>query len=109
VEIKTNFSSLLWRVGIAGTIVAIFIWARYEAGDIGQRGLMIAIVGFALLIVGSIVFGKWKWGDKSIIIERDSVVTIDGKRIPWTDITDVSVYNAPRSGEAVQVNLTEEA
>lgn len=109
VEIKSSFTSLIWRVGMAVAIVAVVIILRYQAGDIGERGLMIAVAGFAVLIVGCIVFVKVKWGDSSITIERDSIVTMDGGRIPWTDITDVSVYNAPRSGTALQVNLTEQA
>lgn len=109
VEIGTTFKSLIWRVGIAAIIVAVVIWMRYQAGDIGQRGLTIAIVGFTLLIVGCMVFVKMKWGDSKIIVERDSIVLYDGKRIPWSDITDVSMYNNPRSGSALQVNLTEDA
>lgn len=109
VEIKTNFKSLTWRVGIAIVVVAIFVWVRYQAGDIGQHGLTLAIGGFALLIIGCIIFVKYKWGDSKITIERDSVVLHDGKRIPWSEITDVSVYDSPRSGSALQVNLTEEA
>lgn len=109
VKIKTNFKSLIWRVGLAVIIVAVVVWFRYQAGDIGQRGLTIAVAGFALLIIGCVVFVKSKWGDSKIIVERDGIVLYDGKRIPWSDITDVSVYNNPRSGSALQVNLTEEA
>lgn len=109
VEIRMTFKSLLWRVGIAVIVIAIFIGIRYEAGDIGQRGLTLAIGGFALLIIGCIVFVKKKWGDTAMVIERDSVVLYDDRRIPWSDITDISVYNNPRSGSALQVNLTQEA
>lgn len=109
VEIKNNFKSLIWRVGLAVLIVAVVVWLRYEAGDIGERGLTIAVAGFALLIVGCVVFVKMKWGNSSIIVESDSIVLYDGRRIPWSDVTDISVYNNPRSGSALQVNLTEEA
>lgn len=109
VEIKTSFKSLIWRVAIAAAFVAIFIFFRYQAGDIGDRGLTIAIAGFVLLIAGCIVFVRMKWGDQSLIIERDSVVTVSGQRIPWSDISSVSVYQAPRSGAALMVNLTEQA
>lgn len=109
VKIKTNFKSLIWRVGLAAIIVAVVVWFRYQAGDIGERGLSIAIGGFALLIIGCVIFVKMKWGNSSIIVERDGIVLYDGKRIPWSGITDVSVFNNPRSGSALQVNLTEDA
>lgn len=109
VEIGTSFKSLIWRVGIAAIVVAVVVWLRYQAGDIGDRGLTIAIVGFVALIFGCVVFVKMKWGASKIVVERDSVILYDGKRIPWSGITDISVFNNPRSGSALQVNLTEEA
>ncbi len=108
-EIKTSFKSLTWRIGIAVAVLTAVIWFRYEAGDIGQRGLTLAIGGSILLLVGCVVFVKMKWGDSKIIVERDGVVLYDGKRFPWSDITDVTVFNNPRSGSALQVNLTEDA
>lgn len=109
VEISAAFKSLIWRVGLAVIIIAIFLWAQYNSGNIGQTGLTWGIVGFVALIVGLIAFVKIKWGDSNLTIDRDGVQTFDGHRIPWTDITDVSVYNAPRSGSALQINVTQEA
>lgn len=111
VEIRSSFTSLIWRVGLAVAIVALFILVRFQAGDIGQRGLATAIIGFAALIIGSTMFVRMKYGDKTIVIETDGLITMDGKRIPWTDIEDVSVYSDPRGRAAsnVQVNLTAQA
>lgn len=111
VEIKPNFNSLIWRIGLAIAIVVLFISIRFQAGDIGQRGLAIAIIGFAVLIIGSSIFVRITYGGKVLVIERDSLVTMDGKRIPWTDVQDVTVYSDPRgrTPSSVQVNLTEQA
>lgn len=109
VEIKTSFKSLNTRLIVVIAVITGFVIRAYQVGDVGTRGLTIAIVGFAALIIGCIVFVKKKWGDQSFTIERDSVVTVSGQRILWSDITNVSVYQAPRSGAALMVNLTEEA
>lgn len=111
VEIKPNFNSLIWRIGLAIAIVVLFISIRFQAGDIGQRGLAIAIIGFAVLIIGSSIFIRITYGGKALVIERDSLVTMEGKRIPWTDVQDVTVYSDPRGRTpiSVQVNLTEQA
>lgn len=109
VEIKSSFKSLIWRVGLAVAIVAFVIYARYQAGDIGQRGLTIAVIGSGVLIIACLAFVKMKYGGKSIVIERDSLTTMEGMRIPWTDIVDVTIFTAPRSDNSVLVNLTEDA
>lgn len=109
VEIKSSFKSLIWRVGLAVAIVAFVIYARYQAGDIGQRGLTIAVIGSGVLIIACLAFVKMKYGGKSIVIERDGLTTMEGMRIPWTDIVDVTIFTAPRSDNSVLVNLTEDA
>ena len=109
VEIKSDFSGLTWRVGLAFALAAGVIYMRYLAGDLGQRGLTYAFAGLALLIAVLVVAVRMYWGGKAILIERDSIVTMEGVRIPWTDITDVSVFTLHRSGPALQVNLTESA
>lgn len=109
VSIKSSFGSLLWRVGLAIVLVAVFVFARYSAGDIGQRGLTIAIIGFALLIVGCIAFVNFQYGGKDLVIDSHGIKTMEGETIAWTDVTTVDVYAPARSAPAVSVNLTQQA
>ena len=109
VTIASSFGSLLWRVGIAIALVAFFVYARYQSGDIGQRGLTLAVVGFALLIAACIAFVVKQYGGKSIIVERHGITMIDGAFVPWSDITSVDVYAPAKSAPAVAVNLAESA
>lgn len=110
-EINSSLKSLSWRVGLAVAIVALVIWSRYNAGDIGTRGLTIAIVGFVVLIAGLVAFVVWRYGNKKLVAERDGLTTMDGTFYPWNDITDVTVWTDPRarSASSVQLNLTESA
>ena len=111
VEVKSSLKSMLWRVGLAIAILAVVIYLRYNAGDIGTRGLTVAIVGSVVLVGGCIAFVVWRYGDKKMIAERDGFTAMDGAFYPWSDIASVSVWSDPRgrSASAVQINLTESA
>lgn len=109
VTIASSFGSLLWRVGLAIVLVSLFIYSRYTSGDIGQRGLTIAIVGFALLILACIVFVVKFYGGKSIEVNADGIRMMDGRTHHWNEITTVDVYSPMKSPPSVSVNLSESA
>ena len=109
VTISSSFASLFWRVGLAIVLVAVFVYARYSSGDIGQRGLTIAIVGFAVLIIACIAFVKFQYGDKQLVVDSHGISMMDGQVVPWTDVTTVDVFAPAKSPPAVSVNLTQEA
>ena len=109
VTISSSFGSLLWRVGVAVALVAFFIYARYQSGDIGQRGLTLAAVGFGLLIAVCIAFVVKQYGGKSIIIDRHGITLINGVSVPWSDVVSVSVFAPAKSPPSVSLNLTESA
>lgn len=111
VEIKSSFNSLWWRVGLAVAILMAVIYFRYQAGDIGTRGLTLAIIGSVVLVVGCVAFVFWRYGNKTLLIERDGVTLLDGNFYPWSDISSVSVWRDPRgqAASALQFNLTESA
>lgn len=109
VTIASNFGSLLWRVGLAVALIAAFVYSRYTSGDIGQRGLTIAIAGFALLILACVVFVVKFYGGKSIVVTPDGITMMDGRTYAWDDISHVGVYSPMKSPPMVSVNLTEPA
>ncbi len=109
VTIASSFGGLFWRVGLAVALVAAFIYSRYASGDIGQRGLTLAIAGFALLILACIVFVRMSYAGKSIEVDAQGITMMDGKTHPWSDITGVEVYSAVNSGPVVSLTLTEPA
>lgn len=109
VRINSSMNSLVWRVGLAIVMIAVFTYIQYSNGSIGQRGLTLAIVGFALLLGACVLFVRLSYGGKSLEIDHQGATMVDGTFIPWTDITSVTVYNDPRSASSVQVNLTDSA
>lgn len=109
VTISSSFGSLFWRIGLAVVLIAAFVAARYSAGDIGQRGLTIAIIGFALLLVACIAFVKFQYGGKEIVVDAHGLKMMDGQVVPWTDVTTVEVYSPAKAAPAVSVNLTQSA
>lgn len=109
VTIASSFGSLLWRVGLAIVLVALFIYSRYASGDIGQRGLTIAIVGFALLILACIAFVVKFYGGRSIEVNADGIRMMDGRTHRWSDITTVCVYSPMKSPPMVSLTLSESA
>ena len=109
VNVSSTFGSLLWRVGIAIALVAFFVYVRYENGDIGQRGLTLAIVGFAMLIAACIAFVLKQYGGKSITIDRSGITLIDGVFLPWNDVSSVGVYAPAKAAPSVAINLTQSA
>lgn len=109
VTISSGFGSLLWRVAIAVALVAFFIFARYQSGDIGQRGLTIAIIAFALLIIGCIIFVVKFYGGKSISVDSHGITMMDGANHQWSDVTDVGVYSPMKSPPMVSLNLSQAA
>lgn len=109
VTINSTFGSLLWRVGIAVALVAFFVYARYSAGDIGQRGLTFAVIGFVLFIAGCVAFVVKQYGGKSLSVDSHGITLIDGRTMPWTDISSVDVFSAAKTPPSVAVNLTEAA
>lgn len=106
VTISSTFRSLIWRVGLALALVAFFVYARYQAGDIGQRGLTLAIVGFAVLILVCVAFVVKQYGGKSIEVDTHGINMMDGSSVSWNDVTSVDVYAPAKSAPAVAVNLT---
>ena len=109
VEIRSNFRGLIFRVGIAVIVLGMLIYSMYMEGTLGTSGLVVAVVAAAALVIGCVLFVISKWGGKAIVVERVSLVTMEGHRIPWKDIDHVTVFHVPRSGAAVQVVLTEQA
>lgn len=109
VTIAAGFGSLFWRVGLAVVLVALFVYSRYSAGDIGQRGLTLAIAGFALLILACIVFVRVFYGGKSIEVTADGIAMMDGTTHAWSDITSVGVYSPMKSPPVVALSLSESA
>lgn len=109
VTIASSFGSLFWRVGLAIVLVALFVYSRYNAGDIGQRGLTLAIAGFVLLILACIVFVRVSYGGKSIEVNADGITMMDGSTHAWSDITSVGVYSPMKSPPVVALSLSESA
>ena len=109
VTISSSFGSLFWRIGLAVVLIAVFVAARYSAGDIGQRGLTIAIIGFALLIIACVAFVKFQYGNKDIVVDTHGITMMDGQVVPWSDVTTVDVYAPAKSPPSVSVNLTQSA
>lgn len=109
VTIASSFGSLVWRVGIAMALVAFFIYARYQSGDIGQRGLTLAIIGFGLLIAACIAFVVKRYGGKAITVDRTGITMLDGVSVPWSDVSSVNVYAPAKAAPSVAINLTQSA
>lgn len=109
VEIGFNSKAMLPRVAVAAALLAALIWGMYNDDLFGTTGLVVAILAAAIFLLGTVSYVQGKWGGTSIIIERDSIVTMDGIRVPWIDIDHATVFYVPRSGPAVQLVLTEQA
>lgn len=109
VIIRSSFGSMTWRVGFAVALVAVFVYGRYSSGDIGQRGLTLAIAGFALLLIACIVFVRMFYGGKSIAVTTDGITMMDGSAHAWSDIRQVAVYSPMKSPPMVSMSLTESA
>lgn len=109
VRIGTSMNSLIWRVGLAALIVAAFLWRQYTNDQIGQQVLYIAIAGFALLILGCVIFVRTQYGAKQLTVDRHGITNVDGNTYPWSDVQQLGVFSAPRQGDALQIQLTDDA
>lgn len=109
VEIRFNSKGMIPRVAFAAALLAALIWGLYNDDLFGEVGLLLAILAASAFLIGTVSYVQRKWANKSILVERDSIVTMEGVRVPWADIDHVTVFYVPRSGPAVQLVLTEEA
>lgn len=109
VTIKSSTRDLWWRVAVALALVGVFITVQYSTDKIGQRGLMLAVIGFGALIVGLVIFVHMYYGGKELVVDSHGIKTMNGETIPWTDVTTVDVFAPAKSPPAVSINLTKPA